>query len=63
MINPKLRNWIVGIVTAVWAINFMAGLIPALHYSPDQAINAVFMAIVGGMVALGARDKNGKDGD
>lgn len=62
MISPKLRNWVVGIVTGVWALNFAAGLVPELHYKPDQAINAVFMAIVGGMVALGAKGKN-KDGE
>lgn len=62
MIDPKLKNSIIIVVTAVWAINFIAGLaIPS--YEPDQAINAIFMGIVGGLFALGARgDGNGKDG-
>lgn len=64
MIEPKLRSWIISVVTIVWAMNFIAGLIPQLKYSPDQAINAIFMAIVGGLFALGARDKrDGKDKD
>jgi hypothetical protein len=63
VISPKLRNWVVGIVTGVWALNFTAGLIPELHYKPDQAINAIFMALVGGLVALGAKDKHNKDGE
>lgn len=57
MIDPKLRSWIIGLVSAVWALNFVAGLIPQLKYEPDQAINAIFMAIVGGLFALGARDR------
>lgn len=55
MIDPKLKNWIISIVTAVWALNFVVGLVPQLDYKPDQAINAIFMAIVGGLFALQAR--------
>lgn len=55
MIDPKLKNWIISIVTAVWALNFLVGIIPWFHYKPDQAINAIFMAIVGGLFALQAR--------
>lgn len=59
MIDPKLKNVIISVVTAVWGINFVAGLIPQIEYEPDQAINAIFMGIVGGLFALGARnDKN-----
>lgn len=57
MIDPKLKNAIIIVVTTVWAVNFVAGLaVP--KYEPDQAINAIFMGIVGGLFALGARDKN-----
>lgn len=55
MIDPKLKNWIISIVTGVWALNFIVGLVPQLDYKPDQAINAIFMAIVGGLFALQAR--------
>ena len=57
MISPKLRNWIAGIVTGVWAMNFVATLIPQLQYKSDPALNAVFMAIVGGAFALSRGDK------
>jgi fucose permease len=62
VISPRLRNVIVGTVTVVWAANFTAGLIPALKYTTDPTIHAVFMAIVGGAIALGAKGKN-NDGD
>lgn len=65
MIDPKLRNWIISTVTVVWALNFLIGVIPWFHYKPDQAINAIFMAIVGGLFAISARrppdDKNKKE--
>jgi hypothetical protein len=61
VIDPKLKNAIIIVVTAVWAVNFVAGLaVP--KYEPDQAINAIFMGIVGGLFALGARDKNDPKG-
>jgi len=63
MLGPILRDWIVGIVTFVWALNFTAGLIPQLKYEPDPTIHAVFMAIVGGVIALGAKNKNGDKKD
>lgn len=62
MIDPKLRNWIISTVTVVWALNFLVGIIPWFNYKPDQAINAIFMAIVGGLFAISAR-RNGDDGD
>jgi hypothetical protein len=55
LIGDRARNWIIGVVTAIWAINFLAGLVPQFNYEPDQAINGIFMAIVGGLFALGAR--------
>lgn len=61
MINPKLKNGIIIVVTAIWATNFIAGLV-VKTYEPDQAINAIFMGIVGGLFALGARDNKGSGG-
>lgn len=58
MIGDRTRTTVIAVVTSVWAINFGAGLIPALNYKPDQAINGIFMAIVGGLFAIGARGKN-----
>lgn len=62
MIGPHVRTWVVIVVTGVWALNFLAGLVPQLHYSTDPTIHAVFMAIVGGAIALG-KDKNGGGGN
>ena len=54
MIGDRTRTVIIGVVTTIWAINFLAGLV-VKGYEPDQAINGIFMAIVGGLFALGAR--------
>ena len=61
MIDETTRRIIIYLVSAVWAINFAAGFF-VTDYKPDQAINGIFMAIVGGLFALGAR-KNGGDGN
>lgn len=53
--GDRTRTVVIAVVTTVWALNFVAGLIPAIHHTPDQSINAVFMAIVGGLFAIGRR--------
>jgi len=60
MLNPKIKNGIIIVVTMVWATNFASGLF-LKDYEPDQTINAIFMAIVGGLFALGGRGNNGGD--
>ena len=60
MLNPKIKNGIIIVVTTVWAINFFSGVF-LTTYEPDQTINAIFMAIVGGLFALGGRG-NGTGG-
>jgi hypothetical protein len=52
--TSRTRTVVIAVVTAVWALNFAAGLVPPLHYKPDQAINGIFMTIVGGIFAYGA---------
>jgi len=60
MISDRTRTVIIGVVTTVWAINFLAGLV--VHgYHPSESINGIFMAIVGGLFALGARSGDKKD--
>jgi hypothetical protein len=57
MISDRTRTIIIFVVTTVWAVNFAAGLVlPA--YKPSESINGIFMAIVGGLFALGARSNN-----
>ena len=61
MLPKPLATAIIVIVTIVWAINFGAQFI-VTDYSPDVAINGIFMAVVGGALALSRRDnKNGED--
>lgn len=60
MIGERMANWIIGVVTGIWAVNFLVGLVPQFGYEPDQAINGIFMAIVGGAFALRARESSRK---
>lgn len=63
MLPKSLATVIIIVVTVVWAVNFAAQFVVA-EYSPDVAINGIFMAIVGGALALSRRDKaDGKDLD
>lgn len=61
MIGDRTRTIVIGVVTAVWASNFLAGVVVP-SYEPSESINGIFMAIVGGLFALGARggDDKGK---
>jgi len=60
MLSRKTTTWVVGLVSAVWAVNFLAGLaLP--DYEADQAINGIFMAMVGGALALGRKSKDDDD--
>lgn len=62
MIGERTRTIILAVVTSVWATNFMAGVFIA-DYRPSESINGIFMAIVGGLFAIGARGGNGKSED
>lgn len=61
MLNERLANGVIVLVSLVWATNFAAGLLVD-DYKPDQAINAIFMAIVGGTFALKGRGSGGGPG-
>jgi hypothetical protein len=61
VIGERTRTVIISVVTTVWALNFTAGLVVD-GYQPSESINGIFMAIVGGLFALGARGSgNGRD--
>ncbi|MFA7264899.1 MAG: hypothetical protein WC054_01065 [Candidatus Nanopelagicales bacterium] len=62
MIPKPLATAIIVVVTVVWAINFAAQFIVE-DYSPDVAINGIFMAIVGGALALSRRSNKDKNGN
>lgn len=54
MISPSLANFVIVIVTIVWVTSFIVALVSAT-YKPDPQINVIFMAIVGGAMALKAK--------
>ena len=56
MIPKPLATVIIVLVTVVWAVNFAAQFIVA-EYKPDVAINGIFMAVVGGALALSRGSK------
>lgn len=58
MLSERVRTIVIFVVVAVWATNFFAGLWVD-GYEPSESINAIFMAIVGGLFALGARGNGG----
>ena len=60
MLSDRTRTVVIAVVTAVWASNFLAGIFID-SYSPSESINGIFMAIVGGLFALGARESSKKD--
>ena len=63
MLPKPLATAIIIIVTLVWAANFAAQFIVE-DYSPDVAINGIFMAVVGGALALSRRSgKNDEKGE
>lgn len=55
MLSDKASNAVIGLVSVVWAVNFTAGLF-VQQYEPSETINAIFMAIVGGVFALKGRN-------
>lgn len=54
MINPKLANVIIVVVTVVWVASFIVSVTVA-EYRADPQVNAIFMGIVGGSVYLKSR--------
>jgi len=48
---PRLANAVIITTTVIWAANFLLQfVIPG--YKPDITLNGVFMAVVGGTLAL-----------
>lgn len=65
MLLPKrLAQAIIVLVSVVWTANFSLQFVPALDWHPDASINGIFMAVVGGALALSRKDKgDGGKGD
>jgi hypothetical protein len=60
VIPKPLATAIIVVVTIVWAINFGAQFIVD-NYESDVAINGIFMAVVGGALALSRRSSKSED--
>lgn len=63
MLPRPIATAIIVLVSVIWAANFVLQFVVA-NYHPDVTLNGVFMAIVGGALALSRKDKNdGSGGD
>jgi hypothetical protein len=60
VIPKPLATVIIVLVTVVWAVNFAAQFVVD-QYQPDVAINGIFMAVVGGALALSRGGKKSDD--
>lgn len=58
MINPKTRTIIIWVVLAVWVANFSGGMVVD-NYKPNEAVNGIFMIIVGTLFTMGGRGPGG----
>lgn len=58
MLPRPLASAIIVLVSVIWAANFVLQFIVP-EYHPDVTINGIFMAIVGGALALSRKDGGG----
>jgi len=58
MLSRPLASAIIVLVSLIWAINFLAQFFVP-EYRPDVTLNGVFMALVGGALALSRKDNSG----
>lgn len=63
MISDKSATRIIWVVTAVWATNAALAMAQVNGYQPSEAINGIFLTIVGGAFALRARAKSERKSD
>lgn len=59
----KDNTWIVRLVATMWVLNLGAGMIPALNYDPSEAVNGIFMVIVGSLFVANKTEKPNKNHD
>lgn len=58
MLPRPLASAIIVLVSVIWAANFVLQFIVS-EYHPDVTINGIFMAVVGGALALSRKDSGG----
>lgn len=57
-LSDRAANIIIGVVTAVWAGNILAGMLQVNGYQPSEAVNGIFLTIVGGAFVLRSKAKD-----
>ncbi len=62
MLSKRTRTALIGVITAVWVVNFSARLFLP-DYEPSGTIDTIFMAIVGGLLAVSERDRKKTEDD
>jgi hypothetical protein len=55
ILSDRAANWVIGVVTGVWALNIIAGMVQWNGYQPSEMVNGVFMTVVGGAFMLRIR--------
>ena len=61
--SDRTATVVIGVVTTIWAANIVLGMVAWNDYKPSEAVNGIFMAIVGGAFALRARNRSNGNGD
>lgn len=59
-LSDRAAAIIIGLVTAIWAVNILAGMFQVNGYRPAESVNGIFMAIVGGAFIARARGSGGE---
>ena len=54
-LSDTAANWVIGVVTVMWALNIIAGMVQFNDYQPSDMVHGAFMIIVGGAFTLRIR--------
>lgn len=54
-------KWVIRVVSTMWVLNLLAGMVPYLDYEPSEAVNGIFMAIVGSIYLAGRTGERDDD--
>jgi hypothetical protein len=57
-LSDRTANILIGVVTVVWVANIAAGMFELNGYKPSEAINGIFLTIVGGAMYVRSRSKD-----
>lgn len=59
--SDKAATVVIAVVTTIWAVNIIAGMLSINDYAPSESVNGIFMTIVGGAFVLRAKSRGGDD--